>query len=101
MFLHQFGDDLVLALQLVAQRGDGPVEAALGGGVLALEGGGSVLEELLLPEVEQRGGELILVAEVRDGHVVDQMAPEDGDLLDGRIVLPRLPHGRNSFRVVP
>src|SRR5262244_223500 len=100
MFLHQFGDDLVLALELVAQRGDGPLEVALRRGILALKGGRSVLEELLLPEVEQRGRELMLVAEVRDGDVVDQMAPEDGDLLDGRRVLPGLPHGRNSFRVV-
>src|SRR5262249_38161955 len=100
MFLHQFRDDLVLALELVAQRGDGPLEVALRRGILALEGGRSVLEELLLPEVEQGGGELMLVAEIRDGHVVDQMAPEDGDLLDRRIVLPRLPQGRNSFRVL-
>jgi hypothetical protein len=34
MFLHQFGDDLVLALELVAQRRDGPLEVALGRGVL-------------------------------------------------------------------
>ena len=93
MFLHQFGDDLVLALELVAEGGDGPMEVALGGGVLALERGGPVLEELLLPEVEQRGRELMLVAEVRDGDAVDEMTPEDGDLLDRRIVLPRLSHG--------
>ena len=65
----------------------------LGRGVLALEGGGAVLEELLLPEVEQRGRELVLVAEVRDGDVVDQVAPKDGDLLDRRIVLAGLSHG--------
>src|SRR5579862_1148679 len=100
MFLHQFGDDLVLALELVAQRGDGPLEVAVGRGVLPLEGGWAVLEELLLPEVEERGRELVLVAEIRDGDAVDQMAPQDGDLLNRRIVLPRLPHGRNSFRVL-
>jgi hypothetical protein len=93
MFLHQFGDDLVLALELVARRGDGPLEVALGRGVLAFEGGRSVLEELLLPGVEQRGRELMLVAEIRDGDVVDQVAPQDGDLLDRRIVLPRLSQG--------
>jgi hypothetical protein len=69
MFFHQLRDDFVLALELVAQRGDGAVEAVLGGGVLALEGDGSVLEELLLSEIEQRGGEPVLVADVRDrGH---------------------------------
>ena len=93
MFLHQFSDDLVLALELVAQRGDGLLKVAVGCLALPLEGGGAVLEELLLPDVEQGGRELMLVAEVRDGDVVDQVPPEDGDFLDGRIVLPRLSHG--------
>jgi hypothetical protein len=72
--------------------GDGPLEVTLGRGVLPLEGGGAVLEELLLPEVEQRGGELMLVAEIRDRYVVDQVTPQDGDLLDRRIVLSGLSH---------
>ena len=92
MFLHQFSDDLVLALELVAECGDGAEVLGLGRGVLAFEGGGAVLEELLLPEVEQRGRELELVAEVRDGDVVDQVTPENGDLLNRRIVLSRLSH---------
>src|SRR5262245_7025099 len=66
---------------------------ALGRGVLPLEGRGAVREELLLPEVEQRGRELMLIAEVRDGDVVDQMTPQEGDLLDGRRVLSGLAHG--------
>src|SRR5262249_53333977 len=93
MFLHQFRDDLVLALELVAQRGDGSLESAFGRGVVPFESSRSVLEELFLPEVEQRGGELMLVAEIRDGDVVDEMTPQDGDLLDRRIVLSRLSHG--------
>src|SRR6185437_6656784 len=93
MFLHEFRDDFVLALELVPQCRDGPDVPAVGGSLPGLEGGGSVLEELLLPEVEERGGELMLVAEVRDGDAVDQMAPKDGDLLDRRIVLPGLSHG--------
>src|SRR5262249_10271496 len=87
--IYQFDDDLVLALELVAQGGDGPLEVAIGCRVLPLEGGGAVLEELLPPGVEQRGRELMLVAEVRDGDVVDEVTPQDGDLLDRRIVLPR------------
>src|SRR5215212_2231548 len=93
MFFHQFRDDFVLALELVAKCRDGPDVLALGCGLLGLEGGWAVLEELLLPGVEQRGRELMLIAEVRDGHVVDRMAPKDGHLLDRRIVLPGLPHG--------
>jgi hypothetical protein len=30
MFFHQFGDDLVLALELIPQRGDGPQVRLLG-----------------------------------------------------------------------
>jgi hypothetical protein len=54
---------------------------------------GPFSNELLLPEVEEGGRELMLVAEIRDGDVVDQVPLQDGDLLDGRIVLPRLSHG--------
>jgi hypothetical protein len=53
MFLHQFGDDFVLALELVAESGDGAEVLGLGRRDLAaFEGRGPVLEELLLPEVE-------------------------------------------------
>jgi len=100
MFIHKFRDDLVLALELLPQRSDRPQVCLLGHGGLALEGGGTVFEEQLLPGVEERGRELVFVAEVGDGHSVDQMSPEDGDLLSGRVVLARLSHRRNSSRVV-
>src|SRR5271154_1742233 len=93
MFLHQLRNNFIFALELFAQCRNGAEVLALSSGVLALKGGGTVLEELLLPGVEQCGRELMLVAEVRDGDVVDQMAPKDGHLLDRRIVLPGLPHG--------
>ena len=35
----------------------------------------------------------MLIAKVRDGDVVDQMTPQDGDLLDRRIVLSGQSHG--------
>ena len=38
----------------------------------------------------------MLVIEVGDGDAVDQMAAEDGNLLDGRIVLAGLSHGETS-----
>src|SRR3954453_5612833 len=93
MIFPQFGDDFVLAPELVTQGGDGSLEVGIRRGVVALEGAGAVLEERLLPDVEGGGRELILIAEIRDGHAVDQMAPKDGDLLDGRIVLAGLSHG--------
>jgi hypothetical protein len=45
MFFHQFGDDFVLAPELVVQRGDGPQVRLLGRTGLALERRGAVLEE--------------------------------------------------------
>src|SRR5512142_2639744 len=96
MFFHQFRDDLVLTLELLPQRGDGSQVVALGRAVLALEGGGTVLEEQLLPGVEECGLQLVLVTEVGDGHSVDQVTPEDGNLLGGRVVLAGLSHGRDS-----
>ena len=76
------------------------MEVALGCGVLRFEGRRSVLEELLLSEVKQGRGELMLVSEFRNGDVVGKMTLRDGDFLDGRIVLSGLPHGRKSFRVL-
>ena len=93
MFLHQLGDDLVLAAELVPQGGDGPLVPGLVRTVFSLEGGAAVLEELPLPGVEDGGLELVLVAEVGDGHLVDQVAAEDGDLLDRGVVLAALAHG--------
>ena len=55
MFLNQFGDDVVLASEFVAKGVDRSVEATLGRGVLSLEGRRAVLEEQLLPLVEQGG----------------------------------------------
>ncbi len=52
----------------------------LGWPVLLLERGGPILERQLRPNVEASGRERVLVAEVGDGHAVDPMAPEDGDL---------------------
>ena len=64
--------------------------------VLALEGGGAVLEELLLPGVEDGRLQVVLVTEIRDGHPVNQMASQDGDLLGGGIMLAWLSHGSSS-----
>ncbi|HZI76931.1 MAG TPA: hypothetical protein VFD73_23435 [Gemmatimonadales bacterium] len=63
MLLHQLGEDLVLALELGLQVGDLLV-LGVGGGLAALvvggEGGGAVLEELLLPVVEDVDGDTVL-----------------------------------------
>jgi hypothetical protein len=53
VFFEEFGEHLVFALQLVLEGGDLFVLGVVGGGLGAggLEGGGTVLEEDLLPLV--------------------------------------------------
>ncbi len=66
MFGHQFGQNLVLVLDLLLQVGD----PLLVGGVVRprflLEGGRSVLEELFLPPVEDRGLQAEFIAQLRE-----------------------------------
>jgi len=100
MLFHQFHDNLVLALELLTQCSDGPLMLAVGGGFLKFKGGGPVLEEQLLPLIEQRESEFVLVTKVGDGNPVDQMTPKDSDLLSRRVVLAGLAHGVDSCRAV-
>jgi len=51
------------------------------GWLFLLEGGRAVLEELHLPAVEDRGLQAQFIAEVRDGLLLQQIPPEDGDFL--------------------
>ena len=73
MFLHELSNHLILALELGFQRGDAAVLEVRGLLFRALEGGSTVLEELLLSIVEERGSQLVLIAEIRNGDPVDQM----------------------------
>jgi len=45
MFFHEFGEDFVLALQLLFQQGDPPVLVVAGAAGAVLECGSGVLEE--------------------------------------------------------
>ena len=80
MLSHQLGQNLVLRLDFLLQVGD---PFLLGGMVrpcFLLEGRGPVLEEFLLPAVEDRRLESHFIAQLRDGLLLQQMSPEDGDL---------------------
>src|SRR5215471_13784946 len=106
MLRHQLGQDLVLGLDFLLQIAD----PLLVGGVVQsrflLEGGRAVLEELLLPAVEDCGLQAEFIAELRDRLLLQQMPPEDGDLLFRRVVLPLLlhafsplPYWENAFSI--
>src|SRR5271169_6673813 len=83
MLFHELGEDRVLALQLGFEPCDLGLLCILDGLGLAaiVEGGMTVLEELLEPSVELVGVEVELIAQVRDSDLVDEVPPEDGDLL--------------------
>src|ERR1051326_5551534 len=98
MVLHKFGEDFILALELLLEERDPAVlgVAAMGA---RLEGSRGVLEELLLPAVKHRGVDAVLVTQVRDGDAFEKMEPQDGHLLLGREALScLLGHGGISAR---
>src|SRR5512142_621646 len=99
MFFHEFGEDLVLALELLLQEGDLAILGVVGASGARFEGGRGVVEELLLPAVEHRGVDALLITEVRDGRAFEEVEPQDGDLLLGGEAFPgSLGHGRDSAR---
>ena len=68
--------------------------------------GRAVLEELLLPAVENGGLQAEFIAELRDRLILQQMPPEDGNLCFRRVVLPLLlhafsplPYRENAFSI--
>lgn len=75
MLFHKFGEDGILALEPGFERLDLLVLGVLG------EGGMAVLEELLEPGVERVGVEIVLIAQVGDGNLVDEVPRQDEDLL--------------------
>ena len=97
MLGHQLGEHFVLGLDFLLQ----PRDAFLLGGTavagLGLEGGGAVLKEFFLPAVEYRRLRGEFVADLRDRLVLDQMAPQNADLLFGCVVLSLLPHASSPF----
>ena len=65
-----------------------------------------VLAELLLPAVEDRGLQTQFIAELRNGLLLQQMPPQDGDLFFRRVMFPLLlhafsplPYSENAFSI--
>jgi hypothetical protein len=104
VLLHEFGEDLVLALEFFFKGSDLAVlgvlqslEAFAG----IREGGGAVLEELFLPEVEEVDGEVVFLTEVGDGLVLQEVETEQGDFLLRGKVTTLASHESSSGRVLP
>ncbi len=83
MRLHDLGQHLVLAGQLGFKLFDPLVLAVHDGLGLAavVERGITVLEELFQPSIKLRGVELQFIAQIGDGHLVEQVPRKTSDLL--------------------
>jgi hypothetical protein len=92
MFCHQFGQNLILRLDLLFQMSDSFLFGLMVGPSSLLKSCRPVLKELLLPAVEHRRLEPQLVTQVRDRRSFHQMPPQNGDLLFRCVVLPLLLH---------
>jgi hypothetical protein len=68
MFRHQFGQNLILRLDLLLQIRDSFLFGLMLGPSSLLKSCRAVLEELLLPAVEHRRLEPKFVAQIRDRH---------------------------------
>jgi hypothetical protein len=97
--LHDLRDHLVLVGQLGLEGFDPLLQATHLAAVVALEGGRPMLEELLLPSVEDVGVEAELVTEVGDRRLLEQMPPQDGHLLLSREPPTLLRHGHFLLRL--
>jgi hypothetical protein len=104
MLLHEFCENLILTLELVFEGSDLAVLGVLQS-LMAFagigEGGGTVLEELLLPEIEEGDVEVVFLTDVGDGLLLQEVESEQGDLLLGGKVTTLASHDRSSARVLP
>jgi hypothetical protein len=87
MLGHQLRQNLVLSLDLLLQVSDPLLVGGVVRSRLLLEGGRAVLEELLLPVVEDRGLESQLIAELRDWLLLQQMPPQEALLTGGEVAV--------------
>src|SRR5262249_20251235 len=94
MLALEFG--LEVSELLVLGVGSGLAAFIVGG-----EGGRSVLEKGLLPEVEEVDGDADAFADVGCRDFIDEVFPEQGDLLLGAEVATLPGHERSSARVLP
>ena len=101
MFLHEFAQNFVFALQFGLEQLDRFILGIFDGFGLAaiVEGGVPVVEELLLPAVEEVGCDAELIAEIGDGHLLDEVAFEGSDLFRSGKVTTLLGHDGTSVQV--
>jgi hypothetical protein len=91
--LHNLGDDHILARQLFAQRPDLLFELfRLRLAATVRERRNRVLRQLLLPAIENRRLQAVLLTQIGDRNSLDQMLPENAGFLLRRKLPATLPH---------
>src|SRR6266545_4301863 len=100
MLLHEFGKDFVLALEFLFEVFDLTFLGGLDrfGGAAVVEGEVAVLEELLLPAIEEGRGDAEFIAERGDGRFFEEVPFKDGDLLLGRKMTTLRVHDKPPYR---
>jgi hypothetical protein len=84
VFLHEFREHLVFALEFGFEGSELTIlggfvgRAALAG---VLEGSGAILEELLLPEIEEVDGEVVFLTDVGDRLLLQEVEAQKADFL--------------------
>src|SRR5215467_422793 len=94
MLGQQLRQDLVLGLHLLLQKLD-PLLLFIGltrRAFTGFEGHGSVLEEFLLPAVENRGPYPFFFTKLGNRYFVQKVASEDGNFLLGGVMLALVFH---------
>jgi hypothetical protein len=83
VLLHELGEDRVLALEFGLEVGDllvRGVGVSLAALVMTREGGLAVLEEELLPRIEEGDTEAVFFTEIGDRDLVEDMLSKHSDL---------------------
>jgi hypothetical protein len=104
MLLHEFGENLVLALELFFESSDLAVLSvlqSLSAFAGVSEGGGTVFKELFLPEVEEVDVKGMFLTDVGDGLLLQEMEAKQRDFLLRGKVTTLASHGMSSVRVLP
>src|SRR6266576_6618310 len=92
MLGHQFSQHFVFGLDLLFQKLDPLLFSLVIRPAPTLKGSRTVLEELFLPTVEHRWLQSMFLAQIGNRHFIQQVPPQDGNLLFSGVVLSLSSH---------
>src|SRR5882762_10198904 len=93
----QFGQHLVFGLDLLLQELDPLLFGLMVRAALAREGRSAILEELFLPTIEYRWLQSQFITQIGNRHFIQQVPPQDGNLLFSGVVLSLFSHASSPL----